>query len=137
MYQCTHGGSRGRRTESVDALRKGIEAWNMDPDIEIILVDTLLYITGERHYLPHFTNITLHSDILCIGWMSIILIFIPTSLVRTQQTYFIHIGRNKWDSYGSANSSQKYGNLSTSNGSTAENSCMQEENWTITPRNSS
>ena len=42
LYQCTHEGSRGRWTASVDALRKWIKEWNTDPDTEIILVDVLL-----------------------------------------------------------------------------------------------
>ena len=91
----THEGSRGRWTASVDALWKWLEAWNTDPDIAILLADTLLYVTGERNNLPKFPNLTLHSDILCIRWSSIILGIITTSLARTQQTYFTHTGSKK------------------------------------------
>ena len=67
MYQFTHKGSRGRWTASVEALRKCLEDRNMDPDIAIILSDTLLYIAGEINDLPQCPNITLHSDILPIS----------------------------------------------------------------------
>ena len=86
----------------VDALRKWIEAQNTDPDIEILLADKRLYIAGERNDLPQCPNLTLNSYILRIGWSSIILGIIPTSLERTQQTYFNHTGSKKtglkWDS---------------------------------------
>ena len=47
MYQCTHKEIRGRWIASVDALRKWLKARNTNLDIAIILVNTLLYITGE------------------------------------------------------------------------------------------
>ena len=102
LYQCNHYGIRVRWTASVDALRKWLEARKRDPDIAIILVDTILYIIGEINNLPQCPNITLHSDILHILRPSIILGFIPTFLARTQQTYFTHIGSKqtalKWAS---------------------------------------
>ena len=75
----------------VDALHKWIEDWNTDPDITILLADALLYIVGEKNDLFQCPNLTLHSDILRIGWPSILLSIIYTSLTRTQQTYFKHI----------------------------------------------
>ena len=48
LYQYTNEGSSGRHTVSVDALRKCIEAWNTDPDINIVFVDAHIYIAGER-----------------------------------------------------------------------------------------
>ena len=60
LYQCTHKGSRGRWTASVEALRKWIEAWNTDPYIAIILADTLLYIVGEINDPTQCRNLTLH-----------------------------------------------------------------------------
>ena len=95
MYQCTHGGNRGIWTASVYALQKWLEAWNTDPDIIILLASTIFYISGERNNLTQFPNLTLHSDILQIGWLSIILGFIPTSLVHTLQTYFTHTENKK------------------------------------------
>ena len=80
LYQCTHKESRVIWTSSVDALRKWLKARNMDPDITMILVDTLLYIPGERNDLTECPNLTIYLDILCILWPSIILVFIPTSL---------------------------------------------------------
>ena len=97
LCQCTHSGNRGIKTVSVDALRKCLEAWNMDPDITIILADTLLYIEGERNDVTQYPKLTLHSDILHTIWLSIILGIILTSLARTQQTYFTRIGRGKRD----------------------------------------
>ena len=91
LYQCTHEGRSGIWTASVDTLSKWLEAWNTDSEIAIILVDTLLCISRERNDLPQCPNLTLHSDILRIGWLSIILGFIPTSLTHTQQTYLTHI----------------------------------------------
>ena len=61
----------------------------------IILADTHLYITGERNSLPQCPNLTLHPDILRIDWPYMILSIIPTSLARTQKTYFTHIGSKK------------------------------------------
>ena len=95
LYQCTHKGSHGRWKASVDALWKWLKAWNRDPKIAIILVDTLSYISGERNDLSQFPNLTLHSDILHIGCPSIILGFILTSISPTQQTYLTHTGNNK------------------------------------------
>ena len=92
MYQFTHGGSRYRWTAPVDALRKWLEMWNTDPDISTIFVDTLIYITGEGIDLPQHPNLTIHSDIICIGSPSMILCFISKSLAHTKQTYFTHIG---------------------------------------------
>ena len=97
IYQCTREGSRYRRTASVNALRKWLKACNMDPDIVILLDGALLYIAGEINDLPQYPNLTLHLDILHIGWLSIILGIILTSLARTQQTYFTRIGRGKRD----------------------------------------
>ena len=94
-YQCSHKIIHGIWTASVDQLCKYIEARNTDPDIKIILVDTLLYIVGERNDLPQSSNLTLHSKIICIGWTYIHLGFIPKSLACTQQTYFTHIGSRK------------------------------------------
>ena len=51
LYQCTHKGIRDRWKVSLDALRKWFECQNMDPDITILLADTLLYITGEINKL--------------------------------------------------------------------------------------
>ena len=135
MYLWTHKGSRGRWTSAVDALRKCLKDWNTVPDITIILVDALLYIAGERNDLPQRPSLTLQSDIHHIGWPSIILGFISTSLAHTQQTHFTHKGSKKWDSNGPANSLKKSGNLSKANGSTTVNSRMQEKCWTIKPRN--
>ena len=95
MYQCTHGGRRGRWTALLDTLQKQLEARNTDPDIAIILVNTLLYIAGERNDLPQYPNLTLHSEIFRIGWPLIVLGFIPTSLARTEQTYFTHTESKK------------------------------------------
>ena len=83
IYQCTREGSRYRRTASVNALRKWLKACNMDPDIVILLDGALLYIAGEINDLPQYPNLTLHLDILHIGWSSIILGIIPKSLART------------------------------------------------------
>ena len=105
LYQCNHEGGRGRQTASVDALQKWLEARNIDPDISIIFVNKLLYITEGRNDLPQCTNQALHSEILCIVWPSIILGFIPTSLALTQQTYFTHKGSKKMKTNGPANSS--------------------------------
>ena len=92
MYQYTHEGSHGRWTASVYALRKWLETWNTDPDITTLFTGALLYITGKVNYLPQCPNLSLHSEIICIGWLSMILGFIQKSLTRTQQTYFTHIG---------------------------------------------
>ena len=54
---------------------------------------------------------------------------------RTYTTNVFHSHREKQDSNGPANLSQKSGKLSTDNGSTALNSSMRENYWTITPRN--
>ena len=93
LYQCTQERIHGRWTASVDSLWKWLMARNTDPEITTHLVDTFLYIAEEIIDLLQFPNITLHSDILQIVCTSIILGFIPTSLVCTQQTYFTHIGR--------------------------------------------
>ena len=95
MFQCTHTGSYGRWTVSVDALRKWLEDRNTDPYIVILLANALLYIAGEINDLPQFPNLALHSDILGIGWSFIILGIIPTSLAHTKQTYFTHIRSKK------------------------------------------
>ena len=95
VYQCTHKLSRGRWIVSVDALRKWNEARNTNPDIVILLAKKRLYIVGERNDLPQCLNLTLNSDILYIVWLSIILGVIPTSLVRTKQTYLTHIRSQK------------------------------------------
>ena len=108
IYQCNHEGSRSRWTASADALRKFLGAWNTDPYISILLVDSILYIVGKINYLPQFTNINIHSGILRIVWPSKILGFIPTSLARTEQIYFTHIGIKKWYQNWPANSSHKY-----------------------------
>ena len=97
LYQLTQEEIHGIWTASVYALQKWLKARNMDPDIAILLVNTLLYIIGERNDLPQCLNITLHSDILCINWSSIFLGFITTSLARTQQTYLTHIRSKEWD----------------------------------------
>ena len=82
-------------------LQKWLEARNMDPNIAIILVDTTLYIAGERNDLIQCPNIILHLKILWIGWPSIILGFIPTYLAHTHQTYFTHIGsKTNWTQMG-------------------------------------
>ena len=67
----------------------------MDPDITIILADTLLYIEGERNDVTQYPKLTLHSDILHTIWLSIILGIIPKSLALTQQLYFTHTGSKK------------------------------------------
>ena len=90
LYQCTHYGMHIRWTALVHALRKCLKAQN---------TDVLLYISGKINVLPQFSNIALHSDILRIGWLSMILGIIPTSLARTQETYFTQIGKKtglKW-----------------------------------------
>ena len=74
-------------------LLKWLEDCNTDTDIAILLAGALLYIAGERNDLPKCKNLTLHSGILSIGWSSIILGILPTSLAYTQKTYFTHIGR--------------------------------------------
>ena len=51
IYQCTHKGSGGIRTASVDALWKWLEDWNTDPDIANILSEKLLCIAGLRNEL--------------------------------------------------------------------------------------
>ena len=107
---------------SVDALKKWLKAWNTDPDIVILLDDTLLYIEGERNDPPQYTKIALHSVILRIGWSSLTLGIIPTSPVCTQQTYFTHIGRKKLGLNRPVKSSHKSRDSSTDNGSTALNS---------------
>ena len=95
LYQCTHEVIHGIWTALVDTFREWLEASNTEPDIAIILAGTILYIAEEINDLLQCTHITLHSDILHIGWPSIILGIIPTSLARTQQTYFTHIERKK------------------------------------------
>ena len=95
LYQCNHEGSHRIWTASVDVLRKWLKAQNMEPDIAIILGNALLCIAGERNDLTQCPNLTLHSDILCIGWSSIIFGIIPTSLACTQKTYFTHTGSKK------------------------------------------
>ena len=95
MHQCINKRIRSRWTDLVDALRKWIETRNMDPDIAILLSETILYITGERNDLPQCTNINLHSVILCIVCPSITLCEITKCIARTQQTYFTHIGSKK------------------------------------------
>ena len=102
LCQCIHEGSRVIWTESVENPQKWLETRNTDSNITPIFVNTLLYISGEGNALTQCTNLALHSDILCIGWPSIILVFIPKYLARTQQTYFTHIGSKitviKWAS---------------------------------------
>ena len=124
MYQCTHKVSRGRWTALVDAFQKWLEKRKTVLNISTFFLNVLLYLVGEVNDLPQFPNLTIHSDILHIGWPSIILGFITKSLACTQQTYFTHIGSKKRDSNGPANSSHKYGNSFMENGSTAVNSIM-------------
>ena len=66
-------------------------------------MNALLYITGEKNNLPQCSNLTLHSDIHCIDWPSIILGFVPKSLARTQQTYLTHIGSKNGTQIGHPN----------------------------------
>ena len=127
LYQCTQEGSCGRWTALVDTFQKFLDKQNKDTNISTFFVNARLYIVGELNGLPQFPNLTLHSEILHIGWSSIALGFIPKSLACTQQTYFTHIGSKKRDSIGPANSSHKYRNSFTSNGSTAVNSSTQEK----------
>ena len=134
MYQFTDKGSRGIRTASVDALRKWPETRNTDPNISFFFFNALLYIAEEGNVQQQFSNLTLHSDILGIGWPSIILGFITKYLARIQQTYFIHIGSKKRDSNGPSNSLHKYENSFTENGSTAVNSSTQDNKCMITLR---
>ena len=54
-----------------------------------------IYISGKKIDLSQRPNLTIHSDILRISWLSMILGIIPTSLALTQQTYFTHIGSKK------------------------------------------
>ena len=95
MYQCIHEGSRGRWTASVEVLRKWLETRNIDPKISALFVDALLYIAGEVNFLPQCPKLALHSEILRIGWPSIILGLIPKSFACTQQNYFTHTGSKK------------------------------------------
>ena len=97
IYQFTHEGSHNTWTALVDALRKYLEARNTDPDNAVLVAGALLYITGERNYLPQCPILNLHSDILQIFLSSIILGIIPTSLVLTQKMYFTHVGNKKRD----------------------------------------
>ena len=127
MYQCNHEGSSGIWTSAVDSLRKRIETQNTDPNISTLFVDALLYIARKGNDLPQCSNLTLNCDILRLGWPSIILGFITKSLVRTQQTYFTHIGSKQQDSNGPSRSSHKSGNLFTSIGSTTLHSSTQEK----------
>ena len=64
LYQCTHKGIRDRWTNSVDTLRKWLEAQNTDPYIAVLLDKSLLYIVGERNDLTQWPSLTVHSDIL-------------------------------------------------------------------------
>ena len=66
-------------------------------------ISALLNITEEENDLTQFLNQTLHSDILRIGWPSIILSFISKYLARTQQTYLTHIGSNNGTQTGHPN----------------------------------
>ena len=56
LYQFTYKGSCDIWTVSVDILRKWSKAQNTDPNISIILVDTLLYIVVEINDLPQFSK---------------------------------------------------------------------------------
>ena len=51
LYQCTHEVIHSSWTASVDTLRKWLEDWNTDPDIEIILADAL-FIYCRRNKWP-------------------------------------------------------------------------------------
>ena len=88
MYRCTHEGSHVRWTASVHALKTCPETRNTDPEITNIFADKLLYILEEGNELPQRPNLSLHSDILHIGWPYIILCFITKSLSSTQQTHY-------------------------------------------------
>ena len=92
LYQCTYKGSSDIWTALVDALCKSLKARNTEPDIVIVSADALLYTLWERNNLPQCPNLTLHSKIFRIGWLSILWGIIPTFLARTQQTYFNHTG---------------------------------------------
>ena len=70
LYHCTHEGSHGRCTASIDDLGKWLETRNTDPDIITIFADALLYIAVEGNDLPQCPNVGLHYDILQIGWTS-------------------------------------------------------------------
>ena len=113
IYQCIHKIIRNRWTLLVDALHKWIKVRNTDPDISILLADTLLYIVGKINDLPQCPNLILHPAILYIGWLSIILGIIPKSLALTQQTYFNHIRSKKRDLNEPVSSSYKSGESST------------------------
>ena len=83
MYQCTHEGSRSRWKALVDTLQNLLEARNTDPEIAIFFAKVIFYIAVEINELPQFPKLTLHSYILSIGWTSLLLVIIPTSLART------------------------------------------------------
>ena len=68
---------------------------NTDPDILTLFVNALLYITGEENDLPQCPKLTIHSDILPIGWLYIILGFIPKYLTHTYHTYLNNTGSKK------------------------------------------
>ena len=72
-----------------------IEKRNIDLDISTFFVNALPYIAGEVNDLTQCQNLTIQSDILRIGWMSIILGFVTKSLTRIQKMYFTHIGSRK------------------------------------------
>ena len=72
-----------------------IEKRNIDLDISTFFVNALPYIAGEVNGLTQCQNLTIQSGILRIGWLSIILGYVPKSLTRTQQMYFTHIGSKK------------------------------------------
>ena len=90
------------RVASVDTLWKWLENQNTDPKI-LTFSWTRFYTSQEKNNLPQCSNLTLHSDIHCIDWPSIILGFIPKSLARTQQTYLTHIGSKNGTQIGHPN----------------------------------
>ena len=64
----------------------------MNPEINTIFSNTILYIKGEVYHLTQCPNLAFNSDILRIGSPSILLGFNFKSLTRAQQVYFTHKG---------------------------------------------
>ena len=83
LYKCPCTGSHNQCKTTVTKLLKWIPKQHIDTNISYLFEASLLYLYGKENNIPKFEYQSLHSDILQVGWPSIILSILPVSLIKT------------------------------------------------------